>query len=161
MKRFIPLKLWPVAAGTILMMAVGCERDTVKVYHVDASDDATQTPPAVAASAVPIVTSNTMPMTMPPGLPAPDNSGLPQLKYVLPDGWQEKPASQMRVASFGVSENDKQADISVIPMGGMAGGATANVTCAGAPGWSAAGDGRRGGETRRENLRRRQASGFV
>jgi hypothetical protein len=45
----------------------------------------------------------------------------------LPDGWQEKPAAQMRVASFGISENGKAADVSVVPLGGMAGGDFANV----------------------------------
>ena len=68
-----------------------------------------------------------MPATMPGGLAAPDNSGLPQLKYTLPDGWKEKPLTQMRVASFEASEGGKMADVSVIPLGGMAGGDVANV----------------------------------
>jgi hypothetical protein len=93
----------------------GCKRDEVKVYHVDSSDNIAPTPTAA------------MPATMPAGLPTPDNSGLPTLKYVLPAGWQEKPASQMRVASFGISEDAKEADVSVIPLGGMAGGDFANV----------------------------------
>jgi hypothetical protein len=92
----------------------GCKRDEVKVYHVESGDSAAPTPPVAPAA-------------MPAGLPAPDNSGLPQLKYVLPGGWQEKTASQMRVASFGISENGKNADVSVIPLGGMAGGDLANV----------------------------------
>jgi hypothetical protein len=92
----------------------GCKRDEVKVYHVDSSDN-TAPPPAA------------MPASMPAGLPAPDNSGMPPLKYVLPAGWQEKPASQMRVASFGISEDGKVADVSVIPIDGMAGGDIANV----------------------------------
>ena len=125
MKRFFKLRL--AALGAILLM-VGCGRDTVKVYHVDASDDVTQMPSPVIVPATPVATSNSMPMAMPPGFAALDNSGQPQLKYILPEGWQEKPASPMRVASFGISEDGKQADISVIPMGGMAGGATANVT---------------------------------
>jgi hypothetical protein len=129
MKRFIRLKLRPVAAGAILVVAAGCGRDTVKVYHVEASDDATQMPPPVVAPATPIVPNATpaMPATMPAGLPAPDNSSLPPLKYVLPGGWQDKPASQMRVASFGIAEDGKTADVSVVPLGGMAGGDFANV----------------------------------
>jgi hypothetical protein len=97
----------------------GCKRDDVKVYHVESGDSAAPTSPSVAPAA--------MPATMPAGLPAPDNSGLPQLKYVLPAGWQEKPPSQMRVASFAISEDGKNADVSVIPLGGMAGGDLANV----------------------------------
>lgn len=125
MNLFIQLKLWPATLGTFLIIATaGCGRDSVKVYHVDASDTAAPAPPPLAAPATPPAQ---MPMTMPAGLPAPDNSGQPPLKYTLPVGWQEKPASQMRVASFEISENGKQADISVIPLGGMAGGAVANV----------------------------------
>jgi hypothetical protein len=98
----------------LAVLLAGCGRDDVKVYHV-AKDNSAAPPPAA------------MPATMPAGLPAPDNSGLPPLKYVLPAGWQEKPASQMRVASFGISEDAKEADVSVIPLGGMAGGDLANV----------------------------------
>jgi hypothetical protein len=92
----------------------GCKRDEVKVYHVDSSDNSAPPPAA-------------MPASMPAGLSVPDNTGLPPLKYVFPAGWQEKPASQMRVASFGISEDGKNADVSVIPLGGMAGGDFANV----------------------------------
>jgi len=105
-----------LALLTIAAIALaGCGRDGVKVYHV-AKDDSAAPPPTAA-----------MPATMPAGLPAPDNGGLPPIKYVLPAGWQEKPASQMRVASFGISEDGKEADVSVIPLGGLAGGDIANV----------------------------------
>lgn len=121
MKSFIHLTLWPATVGTLLIIAAtGCGRDNVKVYQVDASDTATPTPPLAA--------SGTMPTTMPDGFPAPDNSGLPSLKYTLPAGWETKTPSQMRVASFAISKGGKQADASVVPMGGMAGGNLANVT---------------------------------
>jgi hypothetical protein len=121
MKRFIQVKLWLAAVGTTLLVAAaGCGRDSVKVYHVDASDTATPAAPPVAAPAV-------MPTTMPDGLPVPDNSGQPTLQYTLPAGWEKKAPTQMRVASFGISLDGKQADISVIPLGGMAGNDPANV----------------------------------
>jgi hypothetical protein len=120
MKPLNLIKFWPAAVGTLLLVAAGCERDNVKVYHVDANDTAIPAPPPVAAPAV-------MPTTMPDGLPAPDNSGQPTLQYALPAGWEKKAPSQMRVASFGISENGKQADVSVIPLGGMAGTDPANV----------------------------------
>jgi hypothetical protein len=121
MKRFIHVKLWLAAVGTTLLVAAaGCGRDSVKVYHVDASDAATPAPPPVAAPAA-------MPTTMPDGLPAPDNSGQPTLQYTLPVGWEKKTPTQMRVASFGISQDGKQADISVIPLAGMAGTDPANV----------------------------------
>ncbi len=117
MKHLAKSNALPLAAAVLMLFAAaGCGRDSVKVYHVENSD-VTTPPPAAAA----------MPMTMPGGLPAPDNSGLPMLKYILPDGWKEKPLTQMRVASFEISENGKTVDTSVIPLGGMAGGDFANV----------------------------------
>jgi hypothetical protein len=64
---------------------------------------------------------------MPDGLPVPDNIGQPTLQYTVPAGWEKKAPSQMRVASFGISQGGKQADISVIPLAGMAGNDPANV----------------------------------
>jgi hypothetical protein len=104
-----------VAASFTLIVFSGCDRDSVKVYKVDSKS------PSTASSAA------TMPATMPTDIPVPDNSGLPNLKYTLPAGWKEKALTQMRVASFEVSENGKTADISVIPLGGMSGSDLANV----------------------------------
>jgi hypothetical protein len=113
MKTFIHLKLWPAIVGTLLFIAAtGCGRDGVKVYHVSDTDTANPAPP---------------PAAMPGGLPAPDNSSQPTLQYVLPAVWEKKPPTQMRVASFGITQDGKSADVSVIPMGGMAGGNLANV----------------------------------
>jgi len=108
----------PLAAALMLAATAGCGRDSVKVYHVENSDIVTSPPASTAAA---------MPATMPGELPVPDNSGQPKLKYTLPDGWKEKPLTQMRVASFEVSQNGKTDDVSVIPLAGMAGGDFANV----------------------------------
>ncbi len=110
----------PLAASLLLLANAGCDQQGVKVYKTDAGDGAVPVPP-------PAIASGAMPSSMPEGLPAPDNSGLPQVKYSLPAGWSEKKLTQMRVASFAVVEGDKQADVSVIPMGGLAGGNVANV----------------------------------
>lgn len=115
----------PLALAVLLALAAGCNRDGVKVYQVDASDSVTTAPPATAVASAPMTGS--MPATMPDGLPAPDKTGLPQLKYALPEGWKEKAPSQMRVASFEISDGGKTADVSVIPLGGIAGGDAANV----------------------------------
>jgi hypothetical protein len=119
MKPLIHFKIRPVAAALLIFAVTGCDRDKVKVYHVDATDAASPPPPAAAPGS--------MPATMPDGLAVPDNSGQPQLQYVLPAGWEKKVPSQMRVASFGISEDGKNADVSVIPLGGMAGNDPANV----------------------------------
>jgi len=121
MKPVIHFKFWPVAVGMFLLIAAaGCERDSVKVYQTDASDTATPTPPPITAPA-------TMSTTMPDGLSIPDNSAQPSLEYVLPSGWEKKALSPMRVASFGISQDGKQADVSVIPLAGMAGTDPSNV----------------------------------
>jgi hypothetical protein len=113
---------WPLATIALMAFAfTGCGRDGVKVYTVE-NTNSVMPPPLPAAA-----TAGAMPATMPGGLAAPDNSGLPPLKYTLPAGWKEKELTQMRVASFAIIENGRQADVSVIPMGGMAGGNLANV----------------------------------
>jgi hypothetical protein len=110
----------PALAAALLASALtGCGRDGVQVYHVATNETVVPQAPAAAPSA--------MPMAMPSGIAAPDNSGLPKLKYTLPDGWKEKELSQMRVASFSASGDGKEADISVIPLGGMSGGDLANI----------------------------------
>ena len=119
MKRLICPNLLPLAVALMIVAAAGCGRDAVKVYKVDASDAAAIPLPAPVAAA--------MPVNMPDGLPVPDNSGQPKLKYTLPAGWKEKTLTQLRVASFEVSENGKPADVSVIPLSGAAGGDAANV----------------------------------
>jgi len=52
----------------------------------------------------------------------------PKLKWTSPEGWQEVAPGEMRVASFRVrGEGGKEADVSVIPLPGMAGGDLSNV----------------------------------
>ena len=113
-------------ASSLLLLATalalaGCNRDGVKVYNVETND----------TSAVPHQAAGSSPMAnmanMAGDIPIPDNSGLPKLKYDQPLGWKEKPASQLRVASFEITENGKTADVSVIPLSGSAGGDAANV----------------------------------
>ena len=124
MKPFTHLKFLSVTIGTgLIVITAGCNRDGIKVYHVDTNDLASAVPPPLAAPASP----GGMPATMPAGLPTPDKSGLPQLQYTVPAGWEQKTPTTMRVASFGITQGDKQVDISVIPLGGMAGSDPANV----------------------------------
>ncbi len=50
------------------------------------------------------------------------------VQYTLPPGWQEKPLSPMRLASFKASgPNGKEPDVSVVALPGIAGGDLANV----------------------------------
>ena len=116
-----------------LLAATGCQRDQVKTYRIAKDQDQ---PQAQAAPALPTDSPNP---GLPPGhpdissLPAPaapagDQSAAPALTWTTPAGWTEVPPSEMRVASFKVTgANGKQADVSVIPLPGMAGTDSANV----------------------------------
>jgi hypothetical protein len=76
----------------------GCRRDDVKVYHVAKDDSAAPPQNQIVA---PEQTSTTQ----------------PQLQWTLPDGWQQIAPSQMRVASFTVTNaNGQTADVGVIPL---------------------------------------------
>ncbi len=95
--------------GLVLVLTTvftgGCGQDGIKTYTV---------PKEVPAR------------TDSPGLAAP--AGVSPLKWKLPTGWQEVPSSSMRVASFKITGADgKQADVSVIPLPGGAGGDLSNV----------------------------------
>ncbi|MGH7992747.1 MAG: hypothetical protein ACREDQ_04470 [Limisphaerales bacterium] len=101
--------LKPVLAAVVAASAViGCKRDHSQAYYAPKED--TQRPPVAEAAPV-SVNSQTLPpqMGVPPGLPA--------LNWTLPSGWQEKPATGMRAASFtATGANGQTADISVIPL---------------------------------------------
>jgi len=117
----------------LLLLLAGCHRDEVKVYRVakDQDQPQQQTPPALP-------TDSPNP-SLPPGhpdisspsaasVPARSRTGLPQLTWQTPDGWTEVAPGEMRVASFKVpGPNGKQADVSVIPLPGIAGSDEANV----------------------------------
>ena len=109
-------------AGLVLLSVLaGCERDDTKVYHV-AKDDSQPAQPSPPAS--PPAPETTVPDAAPPpapppdmGAPAPDAMGGSQLHYQLPAGWQEKPLSEMRVASFSaLGPSGQSADVSAIPL---------------------------------------------
>ena len=68
------------------------------------------------------------PGALPPGHPDTSGSAAPALQYKGPAGWNEVAPGQMRAASFRVAGKDgKQADVSVIPLPGLAGSDLDNV----------------------------------
>lgn len=65
---------------------------------------------------------------MPPGHPDTSGTAAPRLEYKRPGDWQETPPGEMRAASFRVTGADgKQADVSVVPLPGLAGSDLDNV----------------------------------
>ena len=115
----------------LLLAATGCHRDDVKVYRIAKEQDQSSQPTAPALS-----TDSPNPKlpaghpdisSIPGGGPA-SATGAPQLTWKTPAGWTEAPPTEMRVASFKVSSaGGKQADVSIVPLPGMAGTDSANV----------------------------------
>ena len=92
------------AAGVLLVLAlVGCQRENNRVYYAPQEQPPTQTAVPAGGQLPP------QDLATPPDLPA--------LHWTLPDGWQEKQPTEMRVASFSATGKDNQtADVSVIPL---------------------------------------------
>ncbi len=102
--------------GLILFLAAwlssGCGQDGVKAYNVPKEQPAQTTPENPPADHPDVGTA----------------AAASQLKWTTPDGWKELPAGEFRVGSFKVTGRDgKQADVSVIPLPGAAGGDFSNV----------------------------------
>jgi len=98
---------WPRWAATVLLLGAltGCDRGEIKVYRV----------------------AKEAPTTPEHDHTAPD-LGKPHLTWKTPATWTEVAPGQMRLASFKVKTADgKLADISVIPLPGLAGGDAPNV----------------------------------
>jgi hypothetical protein len=102
---FVRRTTFPMLALLAAVSVAGCHRDDVKVYHVVKDEDA----------AAPTPTPTPAPADM--SAPAPANNSQPQLQFVLPPGWQQVAPSQMRVASFIVTNDaGAAADVGVIPL---------------------------------------------
>jgi hypothetical protein len=98
-------------AMTALLSLSGCGRGEVQVYRV-----AKEAPESVPPTQM-------LPLGHPDSAPA-----MPRLKWNLPAGWEEQTPGEMRAASFKVKgQGIKQADVSVVPLPGMAGGDFNNV----------------------------------
>ena len=117
----------------LLLPAFGCHKEQVQVYQVSQDSDQSQPPASASATSDtpsglpaghPDISSS---QSMPSGVVAPDTSA-PQISWTTPSGWTQVPPSEMRVGSFKVAgANGKQADVSIVPLPGMAGGDFANV----------------------------------
>jgi hypothetical protein len=94
-----------LCSGIVL---TGCDRSEVKVQRVPKDSTAETALHVEATPATPVDVHAGMNVAQ---------SAQPQLKWTLPNSWEEKPASQMRAASFTAKGNEGQtADVSVIPL---------------------------------------------
>jgi hypothetical protein len=98
-----------VIALGLLMGAAGCKRQDIQVYTVP--KEAAR--PEVAA---------------PAGGDGSAAEGKPSLSWKTPEGWEEVAPGEMRLASFRLKgDGGKQADVSIVPLPGLAGGDVGNV----------------------------------
>jgi hypothetical protein len=113
--KAFPTRTMPLLWLGLLLGA--CGRDDIKSYRVPKE--------------APAMTQAGLPSGHPDisaGGPAAAPAATPRLSWTKPEGWNEAPPGQMRAASFKVKTDDgKQADVSVIPLPGAAGGDLANV----------------------------------
>lgn len=102
-------------AGLILLSVIaGCGRSQVKVYQLANDNNSASSPPPNATTATSSQNEN--------------NTAQPQLQWTLPEGWTEVTPGEMSVASFKVQgQNGAEADVSVVPLPGPAGGENANI----------------------------------
>jgi hypothetical protein len=82
-------------------------------------------PVAAAASTLPAGKTAPPSATAPPVMPKHESQS--RITYTRPESWTELPVSGMRVAAFRVVHEGQTAEITVIPLGGMAGGLLGNV----------------------------------
>jgi len=103
--------LMPWVLALCLGAVAGCGRNDIQIYRVAKAQEATPS------------------ASLPQGHPDVGSAaGSSSLTYKVPSGWQEAPPGEMRAASFRVAgQNGKQADVSVIPLPGMAGSDLDNV----------------------------------
>ena len=58
---------------------------------------------------------------------APADESKNRFAWTVPQGWSEEPGQGMRVATFHSDSNPKAVDVSIVALGGMAGGLEANL----------------------------------
>jgi hypothetical protein len=100
----------------LALALIGCGKEEIKVYQV--SKDKTEPPPMV----------NPHGSKMVGNIPRTPAESLPHLTWTQPSGWETVAPGEVRVASFNVKgPGNKQADVSIVPLPGLAGGDLNNV----------------------------------
>jgi hypothetical protein len=118
-----------------LLLAAGCDRGEVRSYRAPkdnqpaAAEAMAAHPGGIGMGGSGSAMSNMGGMA---GMGSMGGEGmaaaLPQLHWVVPAGWKELPASQMRVGNFSVSgEGGTEAQVTIIPLSGQGGGDAENV----------------------------------
>jgi hypothetical protein len=97
-----------LAAGLAFLSLTGCGKDKVQVYEVSKESDQ---PAATPMASPPVATAA-----------SPHGTASAHLKWKTPSGWEEQPASGVRVATFLVhGDGDQVAEVAVVPLPGATG----------------------------------------
>ena len=124
-----------LSAVGVALLCAGCDDQNkeIKVYRVAKADAETPNSPAGGdMPSSPVAPQLGMPgmgsAGTVPAMGVPGAEAAPQIVSTPPASWIAQPASSMRLASFQIKgENGAVADISLIALGGAAGGALENV----------------------------------
>ncbi|HXE42360.1 MAG TPA: hypothetical protein VN516_04980 [Candidatus Baltobacteraceae bacterium] len=114
------------AAGFALLLLAGCKRDAIQTFRI-AKDQAPVPIEASPTSALPPGHPSIGDATAPAPAMTPIENSTSPLTWKTPEGWTEVPPTELRLASFKINKDGKMADVSVIPLGAMAGTDEANV----------------------------------
>lgn len=110
-------------AALAVALITGCGREEAKTYQV-----AKEAPPLASTNLPPGHPATPTDMSAMSGVGMELPTGLPRLSWTKPENWVEGPRGQIRAASFVIkNEAGKQADVSIIPLPGSAGGDESNV----------------------------------
>jgi hypothetical protein len=105
--RIKPLGLLRYGTMIFALVLAGCDREQIKVQQVPKESEST------GAS----TESASMPVNPHAGMDMGMMGAQPKLKWILPANWQEKPVSEMRVASFNAQgKAGDAADVGIIPL---------------------------------------------
>ncbi|MCG3204711.1 MAG: hypothetical protein KCHDKBKB_01427 [Elusimicrobia bacterium] len=97
-------RLFPILF--FLVFILGCKQDPIVSYRV-AKENLPASPPSLERAGA---------------------QSHREIEWTTPSGWKEQPPSSMRVASFLITSSDgREADVSVIPLSGEAGGDLPNI----------------------------------
>lgn len=119
-----------LGVSALAWMAAGCGKDEVRVYQAPKDAPASVAAQAASGDSQGVGSTAGAAGSAAASASSTDNaaSERPAVPWTVPAGWEEKPASGMRVASYAVKRPDgRSADISVVAMGGGAGGELENV----------------------------------
>src|ERR1051326_1691120 len=99
-------RLCLILATTLLFL--GCRREEISTY-------------SAPKDSVPA------PRPSPAAIPQQGGTQAAPVQWTVPAGWEQQPASGMRVGSFAVNKDGQRADVSIIPLAGISGSELDNV----------------------------------